>query len=97
MEKPPTTPIEKLKNIGPKSAAWLREIGVLTLADLEQNGPVLTYKILQHRFKGINILMLYGLYGALYNKHWNGLSPDEKTMLQTAAKEQLDISFGDTE
>ena len=88
------TPIEKLKNIGPKSAEWLREIGVLTRGDLERNGAILTYKILQHRYKGINILMLYSLYGALHDKHWNGLSPEEKSDLQAAAKEDIDISFG---
>ena len=86
-------PIEKLKNIGPKSAKWLREAGFETLADLEKAGPVLTYKILQHRVKGINLLMLYAIYGALHDKHWNSLSPEEKETLKSAAEEPMDIIF----
>ena len=88
----PDTPVEELINIGPKSALWLREIGIESYADLEKAGPVLTYKILQHRFKGINILMLYALYATTLDRHWNALTPDEKEMLKKAAREPLDIS-----
>ena len=31
---------DKLRNIGPKSAAWLRQVGLRTRADLEGVGPV---------------------------------------------------------
>lgn len=93
----PETPVEQLLNIGPKSANWLKEVGISTLADLQKAGAVLAYKILQHRFKGINILMLYGLYGALNNRHWNSLSREEKDTLKSAAAEAVQISFDDME
>lgn len=91
------TPVDQLKNIGPKSAEWLHEIGIVTLRDLQKAGAVLSYKMLQHRFKGINVLMLYGLYGALNNRHWNSLSPTEKDALKREAEEAVHISFGDTD
>ena len=31
-----------MRNIGPKSAAWLRQVGLHTRADLEAAGPVRT-------------------------------------------------------
>lgn len=92
----PDTPVEALKNIGPKSAQWLREIGMESYADLEKAGPVMkqviTGKILQHRFKGINLLMLYALYATTRDRHWQSLSADEKEMLKKAASEPLEIS-----
>jgi hypothetical protein len=33
----------KLRNIGPKSAAWLRQVGLRTEADLVAVGPVEAY------------------------------------------------------
>ena len=95
MSVSPDTPVEQFKNIGPKSAGWLREIGIETYADLENAGYLLTYKMLKHRYKGISIVMLYALYGTLNDKHWNELSPEEKAMLKEAAKTPIDISFGD--
>ncbi len=91
----PDTPIEDVKNIGPKSAEMLRSIEIDTYAALEQAGPVLVYKILQHRFKGINLLMLYALYGAVHNRHWNSLSPQEKETLKAAADEPVQITHTD--
>ena len=43
-------PVEELKNIGPKTADLLHQIGILTQKNLADTGPVLVYKILQHRF-----------------------------------------------
>ena len=34
---------EKIRNVGPKSAAWLRQVGVRTLDDLRRVGVVETY------------------------------------------------------
>ncbi len=90
----PETPVENLKNIGPKSAEWLREIGIETYADLERTGDVMTFKILKHHRKGITIVMLYALYASLQGRHWNSLTPDEKEMLNQAAAEPLDITLG---
>ena len=79
-------PVESLKNLGPASTRWLKEIDIHTREDLEGLGPVMRYKILKHRFPGVNLLMLYALYGALHDVHWNSLSPETKAALRREAE-----------
>ena len=58
--------VESLKNIGPKTAAWLHDTGIHTRADLEAMGAVMAWKILKHqRPEQVTILLLYALDGAL--------------------------------
>ncbi len=38
-------PVAKLVNVGPKSAAWLRAVGIETRADLERVGSVRAYRL----------------------------------------------------
>jgi hypothetical protein len=42
-------PVENLRNLGPTSATWLREINVHTRADLDRLGPVLAYRLVKQR------------------------------------------------
>jgi DNA transformation protein len=88
------TPVAALKNLGPKSALRLNEIGIYTRGDLESTGAVMALKIMQHRFPGVNILYLYALHGALIDCHWNHLPPGDKEALQEAAAQTLEIRFG---
>ncbi|MCB1611435.1 MAG: TfoX/Sxy family DNA transformation protein, partial [Xanthomonadales bacterium] len=37
-------PSEKIRNVGPKSAAWLRQIGIRTEEDLRKFGAVEAYR-----------------------------------------------------
>ena len=92
-EHPFDTPVEELLNIGPKTAQRLHEIGLFTKGDLIKTGPIITYKILKHRFKGINILALYALYGAVHELHWNGIPKTEKEKLKKEADVPFDINF----
>lgn len=90
----PDTPIEKLKNLGPASTVWLREAGFATLADLERAGPVLAYKIVKHRRPAeVNRLLLYALYGALHDVHWNALPRAVKKSLSAEADGDLEVRF----
>ena len=43
------TPLENLPNFGPTSSAWLREIGVHSIADLKKLGPVLAYHLVKRK------------------------------------------------
>lgn len=80
-------PVEALKNIGATSAAWLRALGVETRADLVRLGPVFVYLLLRHRFpgRGIGLLMLYALEGALTGQPWTALDPDTRARLRAEA------------
>ena len=60
----------KLRNIGPKSAAWLRQVGLRTREDLAEAGTVEAYmRVRRAGFKpGLNLL--YAIEGALNDCHW---------------------------
>lgn len=77
-----------LKNIGPKTLTWLREVGVESLEDLEALGVVETYKRLKRAFPDrVSLNALWGLQGALLNIHWNALPPDMKEELKRQVNE----------
>jgi DNA transformation protein len=67
----------KMRNIGPKSAAWLRQVGLRTLEDLAAVGTVEAFmRVKRAGFKpGLNLL--YAIEGALLDCHWQEV-PDER-------------------
>ncbi len=72
---------EKLLNIGPKSYAWLRQVGIRTGADLKELGAVNAFmKVKKAGFRP-SLNLLYALAGAVEDRHWNTLSPEEKNAL----------------
>lgn len=76
---------DKIRNVGPKSAAWLRQVGIRTLDDLRRTGPVETYlKIKRAGFRP-SLNLLYAMQGALEDKHWAELSEEAKHSLILAA------------
>jgi DNA transformation protein len=69
---------EKILNIGPKSAAWLRQVGIRSLSDLEKFGAAgVFWKVKKAGFKP-SLNLLYALSGAEKGRHWTTLSPAEK-------------------
>ncbi|MCW0369059.1 hypothetical protein NB717_001799 [Xanthomonas sacchari] len=71
----------KLRNIGPKSAAWLRQVGVRTQQDLETAGAVGAFvKVKRAGFKP-SLNLLYSLEGALSGCHWQELSEARRAQL----------------
>ena len=74
----------KLLNIGPKSEAWLRQVGVRTLEDLKQHGALGTFlKVKRAGFKP-SLNLLYALAGAELGCHWTALTPEHKNELVLA-------------
>ena len=65
---PAATP--KLRNIGPKSAAWLRQVGLRTEADLVAVGPVEAFMRVRRAGFKPTMNLLYALEGALCDCHW---------------------------
>ncbi len=72
---------EKLQNIGPKSAAWLRQVGVRTLDDLKALGAVGVFMKVKRAGFRPSLNLLYALAGAERGCHWAALSADEKNAL----------------
>ena len=76
----------KLRNIGPKSAAWLRQVGLRTLDDLAAVGPVDAYmKVRRAGFKP-SLNLLYSLEGALVDCHWQEVPEARRAQLVEAAE-----------
>lgn len=76
---------EKVRNIGPKSAAWLRQVGVHSAAQLAELGAVGTFiKIKRAGFKP-SLNLLYALEGALLDCHWQDVPGPRRSELILAA------------
>ena len=79
----------KIRNVGPKSAAWLRQVGVRTVEDLARLGPVEAFlKVKRAGFRP-SLNLLYSMAGALADCHWTDL-PDEKKQELLAAVESAE-------
>jgi DNA transformation protein len=76
---------DKLRNVGPKSAAWLRQVGIRTQTDLETAGSVAAFiKVKRAGFRP-SLNLLYALEGALLGCHWQQVPEARRTeMLQEA-------------
>lgn len=67
----------KIRNVGPKSAAWLRQVGIRTPEDLARIGAVEAFlKVKRAGFRP-SLNLLYSMAGALADCHWAEL-PDER-------------------
>jgi hypothetical protein len=78
--------VPKIRNVGPKSAAWLRQVGVRTQDDLLRLGAVEAFmKVKRAGFKP-SLNLLYALEGALADCHWADLSAERKAELLLGAE-----------
>ena len=78
-------PIKSLLNLGPKSSAWLTDVGILTRADLERVGSVGAYRAVVEAGHAASVLLLYALEGALLDLRWDRLSDAIKRNLRERA------------
>ena len=76
-----------LRNIGPTTAAWLADIGISTVEDLDALGSVATYRRLKAaRPAQVTIVALYALEAALLDIAWTDLPPDRRKQLRRLRK-----------
>ncbi|WP_415894933.1 TfoX/Sxy family DNA transformation protein [Neptuniibacter sp. PT34_22] len=77
-----------MRNIGPVSRRWLAEIEIYSLADLEQVGPIATYKMIRSMRGGkVSINLLWALVGALEDIDCRDLSPERKAEFRELLKD----------
>ncbi|MGV8922407.1 MAG: TfoX/Sxy family protein [Thermomonas sp.] len=75
-----------MRNIGPKSAAWLRQVGLRSLDDISQIGVVDAFmKVRRAGFKP-SLNLLYALEGAVLDCHWQEVPDARRTELVGAAE-----------
>lgn len=72
---------EKIRNIGPKSAAWLKQVGIKSTADIAGIGAFNAFlKVRRAGFKA-SLSLIYALAGAEDDCDWRELNPDRKQTL----------------
>jgi hypothetical protein len=71
----------KIRNVGPKSAAWLRQVGIKTDAEVRAIGSLEAFmKVKRAGFKP-SLNLLYALEGAVLDCHWTALTVERKNEL----------------
>lgn len=83
-----------LLNLGPKSGAWLAEIGIHTPAELRREGAATAYARVKARHpKEASRNLLWALHGAVSGERWDRLTASTKARLEAdaaAAAERLE-------
>lgn len=75
----------KLRNIGPKSAAWLRQVGLRTEEDLRAIGALEAFMRVKRAGFKPSLNLLYALEGALLGCHWQDVPSERRSELLVAA------------
>lgn len=79
----------KLRNIGPKSAAWLRQTGIRTQEDLVEVGALAAFvRVKRAGFKP-SLNLLYALEGAILGCHWQEIPEARRSELVLAAGDEV--------
>ena len=80
-----TATAPKLRNIGPKSAAWLRQVGLRTFDDLAAIGAVEAFMRVKRAGFKPSLNLMYALEGALLDCHWQQVPDERRSELVLAA------------
>jgi hypothetical protein len=82
-------PVEKIRNIGPKSMAWLRQTGVRTLVDLQAVGALAAFVRIKRAGFRPSLNLLYALEGAILGCHWQEIPDARRTELVRLAEAEV--------
>ena len=77
---------EKLRNIGPKSAAWLRQVGLRTQDDIAAVGTVEAFMRVKRAGFKPTLNLLYAIEGALLECHWQEVPEARRQQLVAEAE-----------
>jgi len=81
----PRRALADLLNLGPKTAAWLADVGIGSEAELRRVGAVAAYRRLKHaRPREVSLNALWALHGALIGEPWSKLDAATKARLRAA-------------
>ena len=79
-------PDAKLRNIGPKSAAWLRQVGLHTPESLAEAGTVGAFMRIKRAGFRPSLNLLYALEGAIVECHWRDVPEARRRQLVAEAE-----------
>ena len=77
-----------MRNIGPVSRGWLREVGIENLRDLEKVGALDAYRKVRAIQPEASLNLLYALQGALMDTNWQELPTDLLEALREAIEQE---------
>ena len=80
--------IASLRNLGPSSAAWLREVGIHTKSDLEELGPSLAYRLVKRKRPNASLNLLWAMAAALSEQDWRELANEQKERLLAEVRDE---------
>lgn len=75
-------PIESLRNLGPVSGQWLRQVGISTVDDLERIGPVVVFRLVKQRWPRASLNLLWAMAAGLNGQDWRELTEANKSQLR---------------
>lgn len=81
-------PVANLRNLGATSADWLRAAGVRTVAELEQLGPALAFRLVKQQQPAARVDLLWALAAGLSGRDWRELTDEEKEKLIAEVREE---------
>lgn len=82
-------PLTSLPGIGPRTAAWLVEIGIPNEAELRALGAPAAYcRLKGHHPRSVSLNALWALQGAIDGIPWQAISAEEKERLVAEVKAQ---------
>ncbi|MEO8159948.1 MAG: TfoX/Sxy family protein [Arenimonas sp.] len=79
----------KLRNIGPKSMAWLRQTGVRSLDDLKAVGALAAFVRVKRAGFRPSLNLLYALEGAILDCHWQEIPEARRAQLIAEAEVEV--------
>lgn len=79
--------MSKPLKVGPKSAAWLRQVGIRSHADLAEVGAVAAYVKCKRAGFRPSLNLLYALEGLLQGCHWQKVPEARRAELVAAAEQ----------
>ena len=74
--------LEAMRNLGKKSAARLRAVGIITEEDLRNIGAVDAFRRLKSHFPEVSFVFLLALFGALNDFDFREIPPEIKEKLR---------------
>jgi DNA transformation protein len=81
---------ETLRNLGPVSARWLADVGIVSREDLERVGPVAAYALVRRQQAGASLNLLWALEAAVRDVDWRGLTSETKVRLRQELEKLTD-------
>lgn len=75
-----------MRNIGPKSSAWLRQVGIKTPEALAEAGTLEAFMRVKRAGFKPSLNLLYALEGALCDCHWQEVPDARRVELVDAAE-----------